>query len=131
MLQLNNELSEQLLGDYPSYPSYEKVEVKRGYIYLLKDTSYPQYIKLGMTRDLQRRHREYNQHKPYNTAEYCAVSEVFDNVVHVEKKILEVIVKKIPPIGGRQEWFEIQHEEYLMELLQEAEGHFHLYIPYR
>ena len=130
MLQLNNELSEQLLSDYPSYPSVVKQSINHGYIYLLLDRSYPEYIKIGMTRDLNRRYKEYNQHKPYNTAEYVAVSEVFADAVSVEKKILEILVKEFQPIGTRLEWFEVKHRERIEEIIKQAEGHFHLYIPY-
>ena len=70
MLLLNNEWAEKLLEDYTSYPASETVKLKHGYLYLLEDTSYPEYIKLGMTRDLKRRYQEYNQHKPYNTADH-------------------------------------------------------------
>lgn len=131
MLELSNELSEKLLADYPSYPTSETVKLRRGYLYLLEDSSYPEYIKLGMTRDLQRRYREYNQHKPYNTAEFIIVSEVFEDVEYVEKKMLEVLSKRIMPISTRKEWFEVEHRDLLKEAIQQAEGHFHLYIPYR
>lgn len=129
MLEIKNDLSEVLLSDYPSYPSVKKIDIKHGYIYLIEDSSYPEYIKLGMTRDLNRRYKEYNQHKPYNTAEYVAVSEVFEDVIRVEKKILEVLIKEFQPIGTRLEWFEIKHKERIEEIIKDAEMHFHLYIP--
>ena len=131
MLRLGNEWSEQLLSSYASYPASEKVTITRGYIYLLEDSSYPDYIKLGMTRDLQRRYQEYNAHKPYNTADYIAVTEVFADVLYVERKMLEVLRKRIMPIGARNEWFDIEHKDLLLTALEDAEGHFPLYIPYR
>ncbi len=129
MLKITNNLSEMALGDYHSYPSFQKIDITRGYIYLLIDSSFPEYIKLGMTRDLKRRYKEYNQHKPYNTATFIAVSDVFANVVKVEKKILEVLLKEIHPIGTKFEWFETKHEDRLKEIIEEAEQHFHLYNP--
>ena len=59
MIQITNAWNEQLLAEYPSYPASEKIVINHGYIYLLEDSSYPEYIKLGMTRDLQRRYQEY------------------------------------------------------------------------
>jgi predicted GIY-YIG superfamily endonuclease len=130
MLLLNNEWAEKLLEDYTSYPASETVKLKHGYLYLLEDTSYPEYIKLGMTRDLKRRYQEYNQHKPYNTAEFTAISEVFSDVSYVERKMLEMLKKRIMPIASRNEWFEIEHKEFLLQAVTEAESHFHLYIPH-
>jgi len=131
VLELNNELSERLLSSYPSYPSFEKVDVLHGYLYILKDSVFPGYVKLGMTRNLQRRYKEYNQHKPFNTAEFTIISEVFNDVVHVEKKMLEILTKKIQPIGARLEWFESEHIDLLVQAIKDAEGHFNLYIPFR
>ncbi len=129
MQKITSELSEMSLDDYHSYPSFVKVDVTHGYIYLLKDSAYPGYIKIGMTRDLKRRYKEYNQYKPFNTAVFIAVSDVFDNVVKVEKKLLEVLIKEIQPIGAKREWFETKNEERIRELIETAENHFHLYIP--
>lgn len=126
---LKNRLEDQLLSSYHSYPAYEKREIKRGYIYILRDDVFPEYIKIGMTRDLAKRYRDYNQHKPFNTAEFIAVSEVFNDVVTVEKKILAALVKEITPIGAKKEWFEAVHEDRLKEIVEEAEQHFHLYMP--
>ena len=129
MLKIHNTMSEASLEDHKSFPSSYKVDIKHGYIYLLKDSVFPEYVKLGMTRDLQRRYKEYNAHKPYNTAEYIAISEPFDDVTQVERRILEVLVKKIQPIGAKQEWFEVKHLDTIMDVVNEAESHFHLYIP--
>ena len=131
MLELTDSLSEKLLTSYESYPSSKTVKLLQGYLYLLKDRSYPEYVKLGMTRNLARRHKEYNAHKPFDTAEYVVVSQVFQDVEYVEKKILEVVYRQVHPIGARREWFELEHEELLREAITQAECHFNLYIPYR
>ena len=129
MIKLTNDLTEMSLGDYRCYPLTQKIIITRGYIYILKDSSYPEYVKIGMTRDLQRRLKEYNQHKPYNTAVFVGVSEVFYDAVKVEKKILEVLAKNIQPIGAKKEWFEVKHTDALREIIEDAERHFHLYNP--
>lgn len=129
MEKISNALTGRGLDAFNIYPSVEKVTLTRGYIYLLVDSSYPNYVKLGMTRDLKRRYKEYNQHKPYNTAEFITVSEVFADAVKVERKILEALVKNIQPIGAKLEWFEVKHREYLEEIIQDAENSFHLYNP--
>jgi predicted GIY-YIG superfamily endonuclease len=129
MQKITSSLSEMSLSDFRSYPSVQKVAINHGYIYILKDSSYPGYIKVGMTRDLKRRYKEYNQHKPYNTAEFVAVSDPFEDAVKVEKKILEVLVKEIQPIGAKLEWFEDLHEERMREIIIEAESHFLAYNP--
>jgi len=129
MQKIVNSISEVSLADFKSFPSYRRVDITNGYIYILRDSTFPGYVKVGMTRDLHRRYKEYNQNKPYNTAEFVAVSEIFDNVLKVEKKILEVLVREIQPIGAKLEWFEAEHEERIRAVVKDAEDHFHLYIP--
>jgi hypothetical protein len=129
MNKMTSSLSEMSLGDYRSFPISYKVEVKHGYIYVLKDSVYPEYVKLGMSRNLQQRYKDYNAHKPYNTAEFIAISDPFEDAIRVEKKILEALIKRIQPIGAKKEWFEAKHEGLIREVIEEAEAHFHSYIP--
>lgn len=103
-------------------PVFEKPVDKRGYMYIVKDEAYPEFIKIGRTNDLKKRLVAYNSDKPYNSASYHAVSGPYVDVVETEAMILEKLYEVIQPSTFRKEWFAIGHKSTLEEWIKVAEG---------
>lgn len=95
---------------------------KRGYIYILIDSAYPEHMKVGRTADVSKRLEAYNAHKPYPTAEMTWISKEFIDVIKVEEILLKYLYQEISPTTFRKEWFEIKHMHNIFSLVQEMES---------
>ncbi len=118
------------LSDYAIEP-LPKVVDKRGYIYLIKDSSFPTVFKIGRTISLETRLLKYNSDKPFKTAFYYKISKAFMDVHSVEKTILEQIYKVTNPTSLTKEWFYIEHLALAEEWICRAEEQATLYIQRR
>jgi hypothetical protein len=59
--------------------SVEKLIDKRGFMYILYDDIFPEYIKVGRTSDVHKRLLGYNSDKPFRTARMLYVSCLFED----------------------------------------------------
>ena len=100
----------------------------RGYIYLVKDKVFPEFIKIGRTGNMHKRLAAYAVDKPYPTTYLVCISGMFKNVIEVEQRILAEIYKIAQPTTFRKEWFKLEHEQLCLDLINAAEDHFDL-IP--
>ena len=111
--------------DYLAYPT--TVMTTTGYLYLLKDSKYPDAIKIGFSRDLEKRLRAYNADRPMKTCRYVFISKAFVDVLTVEKKILNYVYdNQKSPTTFTKEWFLVEEEAYLLHLIKTAEKEFTL-----
>ena len=105
-----------------SPPKY--IELK-GYLYLVKSTAFPEVIKIGRTSNFKKRLQQYNSDQPYNTFQPIVISHLFPNVIEAESKIVNYLsVNLIQPTTLKYEWFLIEHESLLIDLIQQAEKYY-------
>lgn len=102
-------------------PPLDKYTDQRGYIYVLFDDVFPEYIKVGRTQDCYKRLQQYNADKPFKTAKMLFVSSMFENAYEVERRILAYMYDHTPPTTLSKEWFEIAHKEKIISIVEKAE----------
>lgn len=115
------ELTEFNLGDYVT-PPLEKYTDRRGFMYVLYDEKFPEYIKVGRTADCKRRLIGYNSDKPHPTAKMLFISDMFEDVNEVERRILAYMYDHTPPTTLSKEWFEIEHKDKIIKIIEKAES---------
>ena len=94
---------------------------KRGWIYIILDSVYPDHLKIGRTSDLGKRLTNYNTLKPFPTASVLCISGPYPDVILVETKILDYLYTNTRPTTFKKEWFEIQHKKLCITTIEEAE----------
>jgi len=99
----------------------QKYTDRRGFMYILKDETFPEYIKIGRTSDLYKRLGQYNADKPFRTARMLYVSSIFANVNEVERRILSYMYDNTAPTTLSKEWFMIEHLQKLIDIVTKAE----------
>lgn len=114
------ELTEFDIRDYKA-PPLDKYIDRRGFIYILYDSIFPNYIKVGRTGDCHKRLVGYNSDKPYPTAKFLFISRMFENVNEVERRILAYMYDNTPPTTLSKEWFEIKHLDKIIAIVEKAE----------
>lgn len=114
------DLTEFNIADY-STPPLEKYTDRRGYIYILFDNNFPDYIKVGRTQDCKKRLVGYNSDKPFPTAKMQFISKMFEDVNEVERRILAYMYDHTQATTLSKEWFEIKHKEKLIKIIEKAE----------
>ena len=102
-------------------PPLEKYVDRSGYIYVLYDEAFPDYIKVGRTGDLHKRQIQYNADKPYKTAKMIYISNLFEDVNETERKILAYMYDNTSPTTLSREWFEIKHKDMILNIVEKAE----------
>jgi len=107
-------------------PALPKVTDTRGYLYIVKDSVFPDHVKVGRTSDPAKRLAAYNSDKPYPTATFLYITEPLKNVVEAERAVLAELYKEIQPTTFRLEWFEVKYQQLILDWLYEAEAHFEL-----
>jgi len=115
-----NDLTEFNLRDY-TVPPLEKYTDRRGYMYVLEDSKFPEFIKVGRTGDCFKRLQGYNSDKPHPTAKMIFISEMFEDVNEIERRILAYMYDNTPPTTLSKEWFESQHKQRIMAIIEKAE----------
>lgn len=115
-----SELSDFNICDYVT-PPLEKYTDRRGFIYILFDDIFPNYIKVGRTSNCKNRLTGYNSDKPYPTAKMLFISKMFEDSHEVERRILAYMYDNTPPTTLTKEWFEIEHKDMLIEIIEKAE----------
>ena len=114
------ELSDFNIHDYTT-PPLEKYIDRRGYIYILYDSIFPEYIKVGRTSNCHKRLTGYNSDKPYPTAKFLYVSKMFEDSNDTERRILAYMYDKTPPTTLTKEWFEIKYKDIIISIVEKAE----------
>ena len=114
------DLTEFNINDF-CVPPLDKYIDKRGYMYILFDSNFPEYIKVGRTSDCAKRLRSYNSDKPYPTAKMFYISKMFDDVHEVERRILAFMYDNTAPTTLSKEWFMIEHKQKLIDIIEKAE----------
>lgn len=97
---------------------------KRGYIYIVLDSVFPDEFKMGVTINVHKRLQQYNSDKPRKTAKVHYVSAMFADAELVETKILEAMYDRTPPTTMSKEWFEMKFLDEAIFLIEEAEKEF-------
>jgi len=115
-----NELSEFNLKSY-RLPPLEKYTDRRGYMYVLYDTKFPDHIKVGRTGDLYKRLCQYNSDKPHPTAKMLYISDMFEDVYETERKILNYMYDNTEPTTLSKEWFMLEHKQMIVDIITKAE----------
>ena len=95
----------------------------RGYLYLLKDSAFSNFIKIGRTINAAKRLSGYNSNRPIATAYFIYISELFVDAVYVERVILKTMYNEHAVVGKTKEWFNIDKEEILFNYIKQAEEH--------
>jgi len=100
----------------------------RGFIYMVHDCTEPDYIKIGRTSNLHKRLLAYNSNRPRNSVQLVAVTEMFQDAVEVEARILTTINNffEAVPSKGTTEWFSSEFKEHFLEAMKQAETFFPL-----
>lgn len=70
-------------------PPLDRYVDRRGFMYILYDEMFPEYIKVGRTSNVFRRLVGYNSDKPFPTAKMLYISKIFENSKETERKILD------------------------------------------
>lgn len=117
---LPEELSDFNVADF-AVPPVEKYTDRRGYMYILFDEIFPDYIKVGRTYDCKKRLVGYNSDKPHPTARFLYISEMFEDVHEVERRILHYMYSHTQPTTLSKEWFMIEHKQAIIEIVEKAE----------
>jgi hypothetical protein len=99
----------------------KRVLDERGFIYIVLDSVFPDYVKMGKTKDMKKRIAMYNTDKPFPTTKLHFISREFVDCKKVEEAIKVTIYDSISPTTLKQEWFEIKHLDYIKGLITEAE----------
>lgn len=114
------ELTEFNIKEYKT-PPLDKYVDRRGYLYIVYDSIFPDYIKVGRTQDCHKRLVQYNADKPYPTAKMLFISDMFEDVNEMERRVLAYMYDNTPPTTLSKEWFEYQHKEKLIKIIEKAE----------
>ena len=101
-----------------------KEEDKRGYIYVIQDSAFKGYLKIGRTQNIKKRLTQYNADKPYSSSYLVCISREFTDVHSVEKKILSYLYDHTSPTTLSREWFENQWLDTCIDLIEQAEKEF-------
>lgn len=101
-----------------------KVIDTRGFIYIVQDTVFPDFFKIGRTADMVKRLTAYNADKPYPSTNVTFITREFKDCHLVESRILDYLYKHTCPTTFKKEWFLIEHLEIAKELMLEAEDTF-------
>lgn len=116
----SSELTSFDIRDY-KVPPVEKYTDKRGYMYIVFDSLFPDYIKVGRTFDCNKRLIGYNSDKPYPTAKMLFISKLFDDVNDVERRVLSYMYDHTPPTTLSREWFDITYKQMIIDIVEKAE----------
>jgi hypothetical protein len=117
---VTEDLTEFNIADY-STPPLEKYTDRRGYMYILFDNNFPDFIKVGRTADCKRRLIGYNSDKPFPTAKMLYISKMFEDVHETERRILTYMYDCTAPTTLSKEWFMIEHKQKLIDIIEKAE----------
>lgn len=102
--------------------SLEKDVDRRGFMYILYDEIFPDYIKVGRTSDVQKRLLGYNSDKPYRTARMLYVSSLFTDQNQTEKAVLDYLYSVTQPTTLSREWFMYEHINTIKETIEKLEA---------
>lgn len=115
---LNQTINDAVLPEDLALPKYTET---RGYLYLLQDSAFPDWIKIGRTIDPQKRLSQYNSDRPLDTCRFTYISKPFVDVVRVEKVILTQLSLVVHSSSKSKEWFNIKNKDLLIQWIEKAE----------
>jgi len=96
-------------------------QLSNGFIYLVFDSVFPEYIKIGYTTNKKNRLHGYNSARPLDTCSYVYVSILLANILKVEESILHRINTYAYSTPNRKEWFSVKYREKFIEEIKFAE----------
>ena len=99
-------------------PAIPKERDTRGFIYVVQDKKYPDLIKIGRTQDFIKRTRQYNNDRPYEDVIPIICTRLLSNCDHMEKVILNELVREFGSVGKSNEWFPDVAMERIYEILE-------------
>lgn len=100
----------------------DDVKNSYGYLYVLFDSVYPAYIKIGYTTNKKTRLIHYNANRPLDTCNYVYVSKRLNNIFKREQDILRRIYTYAYSTPNRKEWFSIEYKERLIQEIKHSEA---------
>jgi hypothetical protein len=98
-------------------PVLPKERDNRGFIYVVQDLKYPNLIKIGKTQDFVKRVKQYNNDRPYEDVVPIICTRLLHNCDHIEKIIINDLVRNFSSVGKSQEWFPDSAMERIYEML--------------
>jgi hypothetical protein len=107
---IKNDIHEKKLQDYYSFTPFErsmtknKQLMKSGYIYIITNPAFPEWVKVGKTVDLDRRLGNYQTNDPFQKYSY-AYHRVADDRNSAEKILLNEL--KALGLEQKSEWFKV------------------------
>jgi hypothetical protein len=90
---------------------------KRGFVYVVTSPTFPGWVKIGQTMDLQQRLVAFNTHNPHSDFSFAFYHGFLDRAL-AEKVIHKFFAKKRGPNG---EWFQMSVEEARSAILELSE----------
>ena len=96
--------------------------ISAGYMYIVFDSAFPEYIKIGCTTQIGKRLQQYNGNRPLDTCSYVYRSKLLVNILSVEAIILQRINTYAHSTPNRKEWFSVDYKEKLIEEIKLAEA---------
>lgn len=112
----NNERTKYIVPKLPPTPPD-----RRGFMYIVKNSKFPDLFKIGRTTDLGKRLSGYNEGMPMTLTKCHIISILFKDVHFIESRILRALRDVAEPLQLRREWFGIEHMEYAISLIEKAE----------
>ena len=100
----------------------DDTKIAEGYLYIVFDSAYPAYIKIGHTINKRNRLLSYNSSRPLDTCNYVYVSKKLNNILNREKDILRRVHTYANSTSGRREWFSIDYKERLIQEIKNSEA---------
>ncbi len=94
-----------------------------GFLYVLFDEAYPEYVKIGCTSNKpSTRLKAYNSTRPINTCKYIYISKYLENILVLEDKVLQKIYRHAYCGADRKEWFLIKDKKLLISEIKNIES---------
>lgn len=110
-------LDNQFDPDSWTVPVLPKERDNRGFIYVVQDLRYPKLIKIGKTQDFVKRVKQYNNDRPYEDVVPIICTRLLSNCDHIEKVILNDLIRNFDSVGKSNEWFPDSAMERIYEML--------------
>jgi len=100
------------------------MEMDSGYLYIFIDEAFPNYVKVGKSRDPYNRLNQYNTDKPYKSTKPIYISRPLKYVGNIENEVLKHLraVLIVDDIITAREWFNKDNLDYIKETIKSYEN---------
>jgi len=91
-----------------------KPKTEEGFLYVLQDSAYPNYIKVGKTINIENRLAAYNRDRPLNTCSFSFIVPIKENLDSKEQELLLSLKELYTVSANSKEWFYTNDLAYIM-----------------